>query len=308
MATDPRGNYAADTLLHVLQLHSGLDCQRWTSSALVTSNAFLVGSGQHWQAIIKDKEDKWYVMERYTRHAVQDLRVLLVNRSKTGAVYQLIEPGVATTLTDTNSRKRLREDTTSSFPNPDHPDRVPTSPPLLPSDKRQHTWETVNDRQKSFTVGHSPSRPPHHKPHLEAQVPHIPLDLPPEFQANPGFNFQLRNVVDLCPFGDTFMPENPGALAESLSEQQPGSEGIQALLDVFPESQEGPLPTEPSARPRRLIQFFNQVVDVVSSPMKAFSERSEAEDRPRRTVSKPQLYQSEEVAEEEKQRRKKGTL
>ena len=103
------------------------------------------------------------------------------------------------------------------------------------------------------------------------------------------------------------MSENPAALTVPLSEQQPGG-GIGALLDAFPESQEEPPPVEPSTGPRRLLQFFNQVVDVVSSPMKAFSEQSEAEERPRRTVSKPQLYQSEELAEEERQRRKKGTL
>ena len=29
LATDPRGNYAADTLIHVLQTQTGLACERW---------------------------------------------------------------------------------------------------------------------------------------------------------------------------------------------------------------------------------------------------------------------------------------
>ena len=55
LASDPRGNYAADTLLSILQQETGLVCQRWNGFVPESSKAFLVGSGQHWQAVIKDK-------------------------------------------------------------------------------------------------------------------------------------------------------------------------------------------------------------------------------------------------------------
>ena len=55
LTTDPRGNYAVETLLEVLKTHSGLICRRWMKPFAVTSNVLLVGSGKHWQAIIKDK-------------------------------------------------------------------------------------------------------------------------------------------------------------------------------------------------------------------------------------------------------------
>ena len=91
LAVDPRGNYAADTLLHVLSLHTGLHCKRWTSSSQLSCKIILVGNGQHWLAITQDKENKWYLHEKHAKQAVQNLNVLLTNRSKSGAVYELVE-------------------------------------------------------------------------------------------------------------------------------------------------------------------------------------------------------------------------
>ena len=52
------------------------------------------------------------------------------------------------------------------------------------------------------------------------------------------------------------------------------------------------------------------MVDLVTSPLKSASARETAEssgqDRPKRAISRPQLYQAEEEAEKEKEQRKKG--
>jgi len=58
LATDPRGNYAVDTLLYLMQSHSNLICERWDATKPISSGVMLVGCGQHWQAVLKDKQDK----------------------------------------------------------------------------------------------------------------------------------------------------------------------------------------------------------------------------------------------------------
>ena len=304
LATDPRGNYAADTLLHVLQTHTGFVCRRWTNTSLVNSGVFLVGSGQHWQAIVKDKEDKWYVMEKYTRHAVQDLKVLLLNRSKTGAVYAIDDPMEATETTDTlNPRKRLREEAPSPQQQPNEGDNGHDL--CLPPDKRLLTWEKFNQRPDNFTLGPIPSRPPN--PQTKVLAPHIPLELPADFQAAPEFNFQPTNVEEIRTLGDTDMSGSPESKSWFFPIQEmPENEGLEALLEAITQGSPKKAAEESPSRPRRLLQFFNEVVNVVRSPLKFTAEKGEAEERPKRNISKPHLYQSEEEAERERERRKKG--
>ena len=55
MAVDPRGNFAADTLLHVLETHTCKAIKRLNHFTIVKSPALLFGCGQHWQAVIRDK-------------------------------------------------------------------------------------------------------------------------------------------------------------------------------------------------------------------------------------------------------------
>ena len=296
LATDPRGNYAADTLLNVLETHVGLVCRRWIPLCSVTSDILLVGSGQHWQAIIKDKEEKWYIMEKYTNFAVQDIQVLLFNRSKTGAVYQLEEQTVATMSTDTNLRKRLREEIPlSQTPNP-------TSPTGIPTDKRLQLWDKRYPRPDSFTIGPNPTRMPHQP---NSQTPHIPIELPADFQAAPGFHFQ-PNVEEMKTLG------SPSSETESWNfprQDLPENEGLDALLEAMTSptqvgSQKVVAEQSPS-RPQSLLQRFNDVVNMVISPLKSPPPKSEVDERPKRNVAKPHLYQSEEEAEKEKGMRKK---
>jgi len=89
LALDPRGNYPVDVLLHMLQSRLGLPMTRWAEGQPIHSAVFLVGSGQHWQAVVKGPRDEWFVLEQSTSHAVQDLHRLLLDKLKHGAVYQI---------------------------------------------------------------------------------------------------------------------------------------------------------------------------------------------------------------------------
>ena len=129
-------------------------------------------------------------MEKYTKHAVQDVQLLVLNRSMAGAVYELVEPPmevppipVVTMSTDTSSRKRAREEIgISQSPNP-------TTPTTFPPDKRQPGWERFNPRFNSFNIGPNTHQP---KPQVKVRTPHIPMDLPADFQAAPEFNFHIQ--------------------------------------------------------------------------------------------------------------------
>ena len=91
LATDPRGNYAVDTLLYIIQSQSNLVCERWFETMPISAKILLVGCGQHWQAVLKDKNDKWFIHEAKTTHPVQNLRHFLRNKLTHGAVYQFHE-------------------------------------------------------------------------------------------------------------------------------------------------------------------------------------------------------------------------
>ena len=89
LALDPRGNYPVDTLLHMLQNNLGLPVQRWTEGHEVQSKVLLVGSGQHWQAVVQGQNEEWFALEQSISHAVQDLYRFLTDKLKHGAVYQI---------------------------------------------------------------------------------------------------------------------------------------------------------------------------------------------------------------------------
>ena len=75
LATDPRGNYAVDTLLYLIQSHSNLVCERWDVTKPISSRIMLVGCGQHWQAVLKDKQDKWFIHEAHNMPSAQPEQV-----------------------------------------------------------------------------------------------------------------------------------------------------------------------------------------------------------------------------------------
>ncbi len=89
LALDPRGNYPVDTLLHMLQNNLGLPVQRWTEGQPVQSKVLLVGTGQHWQAVVQGQNDEWFALEQSISHAVQDVYRFLTDKMKHGAVYQI---------------------------------------------------------------------------------------------------------------------------------------------------------------------------------------------------------------------------
>ena len=106
---DPRGNYPVDTLLHVIQTKGNLTSERWNGMQNVTSNTLLVGSGDHWQAVMKDKEGNWYIHERCHKDPVQNLQTYLQNKLKHGAVYQFKEFAGPGLQSHKESRKRALE-------------------------------------------------------------------------------------------------------------------------------------------------------------------------------------------------------
>jgi len=109
LAIDPRGNYAVDTLLYVIQSHSNLVCERWFEKAPISTNILLVGCGQHWQAVIKDSQDKWYIHEKTTVHPVFNLQNFLRNKLSHGAVYQFHEIHNANVQHEADTSKRPKE-------------------------------------------------------------------------------------------------------------------------------------------------------------------------------------------------------
>ena len=63
LALDPRGNYPVDVLLHMLQSRLGLPVERWTEGQPIYSTILLVGTGQHWQAVVKGPHDEWFALD-----------------------------------------------------------------------------------------------------------------------------------------------------------------------------------------------------------------------------------------------------
>jgi len=61
---DPRGNYAVDVLLNLLETRTGLKPSRWSPGIPVLSSVLLIGSGVHWQAVIRQIDGLLFVYEQ----------------------------------------------------------------------------------------------------------------------------------------------------------------------------------------------------------------------------------------------------
>ena len=90
LALDPRGNYPVDTLLHMLQSNLGLPVVRWDGTQAVQSTVLLVGTGQHWQAVVQGQHGEWCALDQSISHALQDLHRFLTDSLKHGAVYEVV--------------------------------------------------------------------------------------------------------------------------------------------------------------------------------------------------------------------------
>ena len=89
LALDPRGNYPVDTLLQMLQSRLNLPVLRWSGTTPIESSILLVGSGQHWQAVVKGKAGTWFALDANHSSAIQNVERFLGDKLKDGAVYQV---------------------------------------------------------------------------------------------------------------------------------------------------------------------------------------------------------------------------
>ena len=136
------------------------------------------------------------------------------------------------------------------------------------------------------------------------------MNLPADFQANSEFIFQ-PNVEEMKTLGVQNAPQSSETESWNFPRQElPENEGLDALLEIMTsptqDRSNAVIAEQSPSRPQNLFQRFQDVVSKVTSPLKFSSQKSEGDDRPKRNVAKPHLYQSEEEAEKEKERRKKA--
>ena len=87
--TQSRGNYPVEVLLGVLEVYADVDYIRWTLTTPVTSNMILIGSGDHWTALIQNQEGFWDEHNNGQTYPVANLQHLLKTRTSNGAAYIL---------------------------------------------------------------------------------------------------------------------------------------------------------------------------------------------------------------------------
>ena len=128
------------------------------------------------------------------------------------------------------------------------------------------------------------------------------MQLPEDFQADPQFKFQPPVMEDMVweGTGKTTTPQKD----DSNFPREAENDGIQALLDASTPG--GSTPQAKGKSPvgsRRFLNFMNEVVQKVKSPLKG---KEDTEERPKRNPTRPALYQAVEEAAKEKEMRKKG--
>jgi hypothetical protein len=173
LASDPRGNHAAETLLHLLRSHSGRGVERWRPDQPLASSAILLGSGSHWQAVLQDKDKHWFVLERDTKYALQNVARFLNSKLTNGVAYEvgildeLLYPGYLDTISQSQHSGRLAVRPHSSSP---------------PKKRRQANFAT------KCSINLIAAHPISSAPHLESTLPGV--QLPPEFLQNPRFAYE----------------------------------------------------------------------------------------------------------------------
>ena len=132
------------------------------------------------------------------------------------------------------------------------------------------------------------------------------MELTPEFQTNPQSNVVPPTHLPMSgsseppkdPPSNELPPDDFEVLLEAFSPDQPASEEPGEKMDIV---------TSP-ARPRSFLQVVSDVARQILSPARPASDAKigGSQERPKRNVSRPHLYQSEEEAEREKDQRRKG--
>ena len=177
LAADPRGNYAADTLIQLLQCRTNLKVERWRSGQPFSSCAMLVGSGNHWQAVLLDKDKHWFVLEQGSKMPLQDVLRFLQSRLANGAVYEvgMFEQLPNVRYLDNLSQERMTGQAVCSSDARNH--QHSESPPC----KRPYTREV-------FCIQSPPKPAPKPACQISSTLPGVIL--PDDFQADPLFHFE----------------------------------------------------------------------------------------------------------------------
>lgn len=186
LAAHPQGNYAADTLIQVLHERSGMSVERWRKEQPLSSCAILVGSGNHWQAVLRDKEKRWFVLEQATRHPLQDVARFLHSRLANGAVYEV---GMVEALPNSAFLENFSQ-------RPSVLNQRPTtdSSKASPVRKRPCLFHPNGPVEFQVRVAPKPKPPP-----LCNMQPGLPeVILPQEFRDDPRFTFEGPQGVPLA--------------------------------------------------------------------------------------------------------------
>ena len=271
LAADPRGNYAADTLLHLLHSNSGLNVERWRPDQPVSSCVILLGSGDHWQAVLMDRDKQWFVLDRYSKSPIQNIMRFLNSRLANGAVYEV---GILEQL-----------------PNPDYLDTLA---------RPQLGFLTTRTAQEANTVSPPRKRRPRAVFASDFQGPVFQIEDPHQHnsqveQATPEeaeplqFHSNLTGVIFASDFqGPEFQFEGP---------RQPDLPAPPPPLAQWFENEAEVAPMDVSVEDVRTL--LNDLVDAMTPPCEA-EETPEPPRRSSRTKVQTKYYQSDEVERHDK--------
>ena len=186
LEVDPRGNYPVDVLIWLLQSRTGHTLSRWSPNTPVLSTILLIGSGVHWQAVLRE-DGLWFLYEQSHRNAVPDLPLLLEGKVLNGAVYQVGEiQDLPKAVREERLSDRVRAAEATS------PSSTPPPPSKRPKQSiRVDAWNMgvaslSETRAKRRLLSHDPSE-------------HKAMELPEEFMLNPQFTFDPPQILNTLP-------------------------------------------------------------------------------------------------------------
>ena len=201
LEVDPRGNYAVDVLLQLLGSRTGSKCTRWVPGDPLTSSILLIGSGVHWQAILRSNDGLWFLYEQSYRNAVSDIFLFLEGKVLNGAVYLVGEfQDLPETLPGSGLSGRLRT-----------VHNLATPPP--PSKRPRQSFQEASQTTAEVVWSTGSTNGARRRIQYQNADEHRPMKLPEEFMSNPLFSFIPPNT-----FGKLTEREPFDELMEVLSE------------------------------------------------------------------------------------------